>query len=185
MPMFFFYLEIWVVRRKDRCKMAFELLAYLDGAVVKYFFEKLTVYGTITDAGKDSDAVEKAFIQKLSEQEEPKDIILGTTDAVLSQKNLLSSVNRLDHMYSSAGFNDGANSGFLGVAVVKNLPLDRLAVYCKVSTFDDLKSAIKDFDSGMRAFRSNGVESQSNAVEWGGKSEQCCRMYEETRCPGR
>lgn len=61
-------------------------------------------------------------MEKFSEKMEPQDEIRDATDANLNVKDLLSSVNGIDSIYSRAGFNDEPKSGFLRVAVMR-IPL--------------------------------------------------------------
>lgn len=84
-------------------------------------------------------------------------------------------------MYSCAGFDDGAKCDLLRVAAMKIPLLATFAGNRRVSTYDELKKAVKDFDSGTRAFRSNGVESQSSAVEW--RKEQKAKNVKLLVCP--
>lgn len=166
-----FYFENVVMRENDWSKLVPGLRAYLKGAAIKYFFEKFTGNGTTSDAGKDFDAVTKSFFEKFPRQEEPQGTIRESADGVLSHENLLSSVSCLDHVYSRAGYNDEAKYGFSRVPVMKIPLLATFAVSCPVSTYDESKRAIKDFDSGTRAFRSSEVEGRSNAVEWKKKQD--------------
>lgn len=160
------------MRGKDQSEKAFELLSYLDEAAFEYFFEKFTVDGAINDAGKDFAQVKKAFLEKFFKKEEPQDVICEATDAVLDPNDLLLSMNRLDSVYSRAGFNDEAKFGFLRVAVMKIPAVATFAMYRGVSSYMDLKKAVKDFDSGMRAFHAVSKDTERSAGTWLGNQEE-------------
>lgn len=73
----------------------------------------------------------------------------------MSAGDLATFMDCLDRKYTCAGFNDEAKFGFHRVAVMKIAPLEALAMYRGVWTYNELQQAVKDFESGTRAFGSS------------------------------
>lgn len=152
--LFMFYFENVLMRGKDLQEKSYELLAHLDGEAFQFFFERFTTAGVLRDEAKEFENVKNAFFDRFQKKEEPQDVIREATDASLDPERLVESMDRVDALYSRAGFNEEAKFGFLRMAAMKIPQVATFAMYRGASDYPALKKAIRDFDSGMRAFHS-------------------------------
>lgn len=81
-------------------------------------------------------------------------MIQEATNASFDAHTLLASLNHLDTLYTRAGFNDEARSGFLRVTVTKIPPLDTFEMYRIFANYGHSKQANRHFESVTRAFLS-------------------------------
>lgn len=105
---------------------------HLDGVAFEFHIEMFTLKGSIDEAGRDYLQVRAAFLEKFSKKQEPQENIREATDAVLHEKDLLPSLERLDVLCSRAGFNAEAKFGFLRVTVTKIPPVATFSMYHRV-----------------------------------------------------
>lgn len=62
----------------------------------------------------------------------------------------------MDRCFEKAGFNPNVKFGLLRNSVMQVLDLAQFAIYRGATTYDDLKTTIKDFVSGGMVFYSSG-----------------------------
>lgn len=138
---------------KEESEKNLELLVHIDGTALQFYFDKFTTNGAVNDASKSYTQVKAAFLERFARRQEPQDVIRAATKALLDERDLLYSLDRVDALYSRAGFNEEAKYGFLRAAVTKIPPVATFAIYCGAPNYAQLASAVRDFDCGSRVFQ--------------------------------
>ena len=126
----------------------------MDNQAFEFFFQRFTKNGELTEEANDFKIVKKAFFDQYETKEDPAEVIRQAMDASLSAEDLAKTVNMADELYNKAGFNDEAKFGMLRSAVMRIPDLAAFAVYRSAKDYEELKTVIRDFESGLRAFRS-------------------------------
>lgn len=161
---FFFCFEHVEVRGIGSIEKSFELPAHLNRTAFELCSEKLTVHVVISEAGKNLDSVQGQFWEAHKTRRAPKSI-REATGAVLNRENTLSAVYSLDRKYYRAVSSDETKPGFFRVAMKKVPPVAEFAMYCRVPTYDESKTAVEDYGSRTREFWSRRRNDRKNAGE--------------------
>ena len=67
--MFLFYLENVILLGKEPHEKSLALLAYLDGDAFRFFFDRFTDAGELTEESRDFAIVKRAFLEKFEEKD--------------------------------------------------------------------------------------------------------------------
>lgn len=93
-----------------------DLLSFLDGKAVKFFYSLFTKGGVVTTEGSDFKKVKEALIGEFEVQEEPQELIRKAIAAILHLANLTSST---DPMFKKAEFKEKTRYGVLHNCAMK------------------------------------------------------------------
>lgn len=129
LKIFMFYFENVAMRGKPQEDKCHELIAHLDGEAFRFFFEKFTEDGKLSDEETDFERVKAVFIEEYGLKEERQEIIRQATEATLDPQSLLQSLAKIEKLYGKENFDEGAKFGFLRMAVTKLPHLATLAMY--------------------------------------------------------
>lgn len=80
------------------------------------------------------------------------------TGARLNENNLLKRLQRLEALYTRAGFYEEAKFGFSKMSVTNISPLATFAMYRELATYDQLTRAVREFVGGVSAFQSGSIQ---------------------------
>ena len=149
---FFFVYENVTMRMKSEDEKAAEIICYLEGDAFDFYYETFAQNGLLAEDAKDFDKVKHALVERFAVTEEPEDNIRRAIAARLDYQDLIGSLREMDRWLEKAGFNSEARFGLLRNSVMQFSDLAQFAIYRGATTYESLRTTVKDFVAGRTVF---------------------------------
>lgn len=151
--MFFFFFKHVVARNKEEKDKRIELLTFLDGEAFEFVNSRFTNGKVIRAEGSNFKKVKEALINEFEVQEEPQELIRRAMVAILDKKKLITSMEHMDAIFRNAELNEKCRLSLLRNCAIKIEELSAFTIHRSAKTHEDLKTIIRDFETGTKAYR--------------------------------
>lgn len=119
-----------------------EVLYFLRGAAFKFYYEKFSRDGNLTEDAADWQTVKKEIYDRVIPIIRPEENISRAMAVQLDPADLLSSLFRMKTIFENAGFKNEAKFGLLRNVVMEHVDVAQFAMYPSRTTFEDLTKTI-------------------------------------------